>query len=138
MRRVRVADGRGWHLLRAHAVHFAAVSAALMTASLFYRWLGGVRFGETDLLFAFLFAILPGLIGLCVGYAFRHRLAVVGAIGVAFLLRLLSLGLFVAGPVSAGRTGPFGRAFAVLLLAGLLAGLSAEGAMIARPPPRPD
>ena len=135
MRGVRFADGRVWHLLRAHAVHLTVTSVAFTTAYFIGREFFGVRQQPDVAVTACVAALVPGLAGLVLGYSFRHRLAVVAAVGVAFLLRL-ALALFLAGAVRLDR--PAWRAWLVVMLVGLLAGLSAEGVMIARPPPRPD
>ncbi len=75
----------------------------------------------------------PGAVGLVGAALASWRWAVPGAIGGMFLLRGIVLAAFVALP-EADR-GPGLTAEALILLAGLLAGLSAEAALAWRPPP---
>ena len=136
VRRFRLADSRTLQIVFVHWLHATTVTLAVATpAAVFDRWHWG-RVSVEDVVLAGLLCGLPGLIGLAIGYGFKARHAVFLAIAAAFFLRLLVFGLHAARQLP--RDGAANRAYAFVMLAGLLAGLTAEGAMIARPPPRPD
>ena len=126
-------DSRVRRLLVSQWIHATAVGGVVYTACFVCAHWGPVRVPEADFVLAAFFCGVPGATGLCCGYLFPFRLAVPAAIAVGFLLRLAALGLFVAAPLTASSV--YGRVFALVMLAGLLAGFSAEALLAWKPPP---
>lgn len=119
-------------IVRAEAIHAAAVFGAVLIA-----WTAAMMWYNDPYRFEpiawiSLFCAVPGALGLLGAYFFRDPFAPAYVVGMMFALRLAALLVLVALPITDG--GPVASTLALVLLAGLLAGLSAEGMLILRPP----
>ena len=128
----RLADGRVWRLLAAEGVHAAAVFGAVCAAVVGFTLWGDQRLPVEAAVYAGLLSVVPGAVGLCCGYLLPGARSAVLAVALAFGLRLGALLLFFGSQV--GSSAPSARAFAFVMLAGLLVGFSAEAMLAWRPP----